>query len=105
MSKFIFSKSGGARINNPTKTEAMAETKTAAAPTSLPIFASGCLFGLARSTTASIAVLINSAMNTNAIVKISIAHSVNEISNQIPTTNTAKVIAVCIHALRWVLRT
>ena len=56
--------SGGPSINSPTTTEAAAAIKTAAAPTSLPTFARGCWFGLARSTTASSALFKNSAVQT-----------------------------------------
>jgi hypothetical protein len=72
---FSFSKKGGPNIRIPIKIDVSAEIKTAAAPTSLPTFASGCCWGLARSTTASRAVLMNSAVHTNAIVSIKTAQS------------------------------
>jgi hypothetical protein len=71
------SSSGGPRIIKPMMTDEKAEIRTAAAPTSFPTFARGCIWGLARSTTASKAVLTNSAVQTPPMVKIRIAHWVS----------------------------
>src|ERR1700690_2562700 len=69
------SHNGGPKIKTPINIAASAEISTAAAPTSFPTFARGCFSGLAKSTTASIAVLMNSAVKTMAIVRISTAQS------------------------------
>ncbi len=55
--------------------EAIEKISTAAAETSLATFASLDILGLAISTTASIAVLINSKQTTPTIVRIKTSHS------------------------------
>ena len=66
--------------------------KTAAAETSLAVFASLDILGLVRSTRASIAVFISSKVITALMVKIKVVHSWEEIFRTKPAViaKTAK---------------
>ena len=66
---------GGPRIISPTAIATTAAIKTAAAPTSLAILASGWRSGLAISRIVSKAVFRNSAIQTIPITNIIIAQS------------------------------
>ena len=101
----IFSKSGGPRISKPTRIDVSAAINTAAAPTSLPTFANGCCCGLARSTTASKAVLMNSAVQTSAMVNSSAAQSLVDTWSHHAISKTSMEANACSHALCWVRTT
>lgn len=84
-----FCHKGGPRIKKPMMAADPAAIKTALAPTSFPTFANSCCSGLAKSTTASRAVLINSAVQTIAIAMMIIAQSWASKPNQMDTRITA----------------
>ena len=65
----------------PIMAEIIAENNTAPAATSLLIFASGCISGLAKFTVSSIAVLTNSKLITIPKHSNTINHSIVDISN------------------------
>lgn len=92
-------------MSRPTKIEVNAAISTAAAPTSLPTFAREWCCGLARSTTASKAVLMNSAVQTSAMVSNNTAQSRIGKRNQKATSTTSVVTIAWIQALRWVRTT
>jgi hypothetical protein len=89
----------------PMMTADIAVINTAAAPTSLPTLASGWRLGLAKSTTASRAVLRNSAVQTKAMVRISKAHSGLERPNQAANASVQAVARAWIQAFFWVRMT
>lgn len=82
-----------------------AAIKTALAPTSLLILANSCCSGLARSTIASSAVLMNSAVQTMAIAMMINAQSYRFKPNHSDTPITAMLTTAWIQALRWVRMT
>jgi len=94
-----FSQSGGPMMRIPISTDDPAAIKTAAAPTSLPILASSCCSGLARSTTASRAVLRNSAAHTSATDRIITAQSRGRRRSHNPRRITMILARACIQAL------
>lgn len=71
----------------------IAETKTAAAETSLATLALGCFRGLMMSTIASMVVLISSNTRTKAMVKKRITHSVLEIFSHQPKAIAIRAIS------------
>jgi hypothetical protein len=92
-------------MKSPIRTAMSAAMSTAAAPTSLPTRASGCISGLAKSTSASRAVLTNSAVHTSPMAKKSVAQACHSIFRIIASMITTQVAKACIQALRCVRRT
>ena len=78
----------GTKISNPTITEAIAAIRTAPAAVSLAIFAKGFFSSVARSTTASTAVLTSSNDRTRAHMIMQIHHSTTVSFATIPAIRT-----------------
>jgi len=79
-----------------------AAINTELAPTSLLILANSCCSGLVRSTMASRAVLMNSAVHTMAMEMIIRAQSYLFKPNQMEIPITQMLTIACIQAFLWV---
>lgn len=82
------------KIKLPMTTDPIEATKTAAAATSLAIFAFSWICGLTRSTIASIEVFMSSRIRTKVIMIAISNHSVTDIFSVIPriVARIAKII-------------
>jgi hypothetical protein len=87
----------GKNIKIPDTRATKAKINTAAEAVSFAILASGCLFGLTKSTNASIAELINSVDITSPNNIKHINHSKYDIFNNIPSAITVIQIITCIN--------
>ena len=85
----------GKKTINPTINANSAKIKTAALAVSLAILANGFIFNVYKSTTASIAVFINSANITKAIASKTNNHSISLILKKIPKGITKKIAIKC----------